>query len=460
MDELRGKRIVILGLARQGTALARFAVAVGAEVVVSDLRAAEAMQEEVSALKDLDITYVFGEHPMSLLEGTDVLAVSGGVPSDAPLVSAARRRGLRVTNDSLEFLKRCPAPTMGITGSAGKTTTTALTGAMGRKSGKTAWVGGNIGQPLISHVHEIGPQDFVVQELSSFQLEIWSPEWGHEQMASPHVAAVLNVTPNHLDRHKTMENYSAAKANVLRFQSEDDVAVLCADDAGAMALRSEVRGRLRTYSLQEAVGDGAFVGAGQVRLRGDGEETVVCHVGEVRLRGEHNLLNVLAAVTLADSAGVGASAMREAIATFDGVPHRLEPVATVRGVQYVNDSIATAPERALAAVNAFSEPLVLLAGGRDKEMVWDRWARRVAQRVRHVVLFGELASTLEDHLRAQDKGCPDVTRVGTLEEAVLVASKAAHAGDVVLLAPGGTSYDAFRDFEERGRRFRELVARL
>jgi len=462
MDELTGKRVVIIGLARQGAALARFAAGVGADVIVSDLRPADRLTETINALADLDISYVLGEHPLNLLEETDVLAISGGVPATAPIVQAARERGVPVTNDSLEFVRRAPASVVGVTGSAGKTTTTALTGAMGRASGRPTWVGGNIGRPLIAHLQEMAPQDLVVQELSSFQLAIWSPEWGHAHGYSPAVAAVLNVTPNHLDRHKTMEAYAAAKANILRFQGEDDVAVLCADDAGSMAMKAHVRGRLRTFSAEREVTDGAFVREGQIWLRSAGQETAVCAVSDVRLRGAHNVLNVLASATLADAAGVPARAMRQAIETFTGVDHRLELVATVNGVQWVNDSIATAPERALAAIGSFTEPLILLAGGRDKEMVWDEWARRVAHRVRHVVLFGELAPTLARHLERERAAArrPPVTQAATLGEAVEAAARVARPGDVVLLAPGGTSYDAFEDFEERGECFRQYVKAL
>ena len=462
MDELTGKRIVIIGLARQGRALARFAAGVGAEVVVSDLRPVDRLTEAIKALADLDISYVLGEHPLSLLEGTDVLAISGGVPATAPIVQAARDRGIPVTNDSFEFGTRSPAPVVGVTGSAGKTTTTALTGAMGQASHRTTWIGGNIGRPLITHLQEIEPGDLVVQELSSFQLELWSPEWGHAQGHSPAIAAVLNVTPNHLDRHKTMDAYAGAKANILRFQDDDGVAVLCADDAGSTAMKAHVRGQMRTFSAQREVSDGAFVRAGQIWLSSDDDEQAVCAVADVRLRGSHNVLNVLASATLADTAGVPLPAIRRAIETFSGVDHRLELVATVNGVRWVNDSIATAPERALAAIDSFSEPLVLLAGGRDKEMVWDEWAHRVSERVRHVVLFGELAPDLAQHL---ERHCsapqpPSLTQVESLADAVEAAARVARPGDVVLLAPGGTSYDAFKDFEERGECFRELVKAL
>ena len=458
MDELAGKKLVILGLARQGQALARYAAAAGARVLVSDLRPAEQLQAAIQALNAAaGIEFVLGDHPPAMLDGADLLAVSGGVPLEASIVQAALARGVKLTNDSLIFMQRTPAAVIGVTGSAGKTTTTALTGAICAASGRRTWVGGNIGRPLISDLEAMQPDDLVVQELSSFQLELWN--------CSPQIAAVLNITPNHLDRHKTMAAYANAKANIVRHQGPGGVVVLYADDPGAMGLAPEVNGRLRTFSHTHSVADGAFVRAGQIWLRDQaGRETAVCHLDDINLRGAHNVLNVLAAVTLADAAGVPTGVMAGAIRSFRGVAHRLELVATINGVQYVNDSIATAPERALAALEAFSEPLVLLAGGKDKNMVWEPWARRVRARVKQVILFGDLAALLEEKLNAPElAGLGDlrgIRSVNTLAEAVRAAAATAVAGDVVLLAPGGTSYDAFVDFEERGCAFRELVARL
>ncbi len=452
MDALAGKRLLILGLARQGVALARFAAGVGAEVTVTDLRSAARLQKSIDELADMQVNYVLGEHPMRLLDETDMVAVSGGVPADAPFVVAARQRGLLLTNDSQEFVRRSPTAVIGITGSAGKTTTTALTGVTAQVAGRHTWVGGNIGQPLIADLHKMGAGDVVVQELSSFQLELWGQR---PDAKGPHIAAVLNITPNHLDRHKTMAAYTEAKATIFELQTADDVAVLCADDEGAMGLRPFVQGRLRLFSMEREVADGAFLRGDEIVLC-NGRETAVCSVADVRLRGRHNLLNVLAAVTLADCVGIETSAMRAAIRTFTGVEHRLEWVRTLYGVDYVNDSIATAPERAVAALRAFDQPLILLAGGQDKEMAWNVWADVVRQRVKEVILFGELAQLLVEKLA----GFAHVHRVETMGEAVALAVDTAVSGDLVLLSPGGTSFDAFDNFAQRGVVFRELVAGL
>ena len=473
VETLAGKRVVILGLARQGTALARFLAQAGARVTVSDLRDETALADRLTELAGLPIRYVLGEHPLSLLDRADLLCLSGGVPMDAPFVVEAQRRSIPLSNDAQLFLERCPAPVIGVTGSAGKTTTTALVGEMCRVAGLRTWVGGNIGNPLIADLHQIGPDDWGVMELSSFQLEVMT--------ASPHVAVVLNITPNHLDRHKTMEAYVAAKRNVVAHQGPGDFALLGYDDANARSLALETPAHLLWFSGGAEVDEGAFKTNGELTLRlseglspsGGGVDRVICHAPEVRLRGRHNLLNVLAACVLAGVAGVPVEAMRQVATTFAGVEHRLELVRELHGVYWYDDSIATAPERSLAALRSFEEPIVLLAGGRDKKLDWDEFAEETVRRVRHLVTFGEagpmFARLVEERLtreqggkRAGERGrkLEGITRVETLEEAVEAAARLARSGEVVLLSPGGTSFDAFRDFAERGDRFSELVQQL
>ena len=445
---------MVLGLARQGVALARFLARAGAEVVVSDLRDESALAEQMAALDDLPIRYVLGGHPKRLLDGADLLCLSGGVPLDAPIVVAARARSIPLSNDAQLFLERCPAPVIGITGSAGKTTTTALVGEMCRAAGFTTWVGGNIGNPLIADLERIGPDDRVVMELSSFQLEIMT--------ISPHIAAVLNITPNHLDRHKTMENYIAAKRNIVAHQGEQDYAVLGFDDARARALALETPARPIFFSGGAEVDEGAYKTDGELALRRAGRHEIICKVKEIRLRGFHNILNVLAASAIAGLVGVGVEAMGEVARTFAGVEHRLELVRERRGVRWYDDSIATAPERVVAALRSFDEPIVLLAGGRDKDLPWEPFAAEAVSRVRHLVTFGEAGGMIARVVRGRLNGAGEgtlegITEVETLEEAVETAERVARPGDVVLLSPGGTSFDAFRDFAARGDRFKELV---
>ncbi len=464
-ESLGGKRVVVLGLARQGTALVRFLAREGATVIVSDLRDADALRETLEMLKDVQARYVLGEHPFSMLDGADLVCASGGVPIDAPIVLETRRRGIPLSNDAQLFLERCPAPVVGITGSSGKTTTTILVGRALQRSGFLTWVGGNIGRPLVDRLREITESDRVVVELSSFQLELMT--------VSPDVAAILNITPNHLDRHKTMAAYSAAKKRILAYQGARDLALLSKDDAGSRNLAPAVRGQLAYLSAEHFDSDdpwndgadtltGAFLRDGAVIVRLEGQEHRICQTDEIKLLGKHNVSNVLAASVLAAVAGAPARAIREVVTSFSGVEHRLQLVRTLNGVRYYDDSIATAPERSVAAMKVFRDPIVLLAGGRDKALPWDEMARVSLERARYVVAFGEAAELVEREIdtarrKAAETKLDGITTAATLEDAVGAAARVARPGDVVLLAPGGTSFDEFRDFAERGDRYQALV---
>ena len=459
MADWAGMRVVVLGLARQGKAMARYLAEHGAEVTVSDLKTATELAHSTLELDDLDLRFVFGSHPPQLIEGADLLCLSGGVPAGLPLAKQAREMGIRVANDAQIFMEASPAPSIGITGSAGKSTVTALVGQMANAAvlagTRRGWVGGNIGRPLIAELDHIREIDLVVIELSSFQLELMT--------ISPHIAAILNITPNHLDRHGTMEAYAAAKRRILEFQTPDDTAVLGTEDPAGWELRQVARGRVLVFGWSPTAGyEGAHLEGEEIRLRLEGRESAVCSVEAVNLRGRHNLLNVLAACAIGAAGGLPLEALEAGIRAFTGLPHRLELVRRVRDVDWYNDSIATAPERVMAAIDAFDRPLVLLAGGRDKDLPWERLAALIVKRVDHLVLFGEVAEKVEKAIAnhgPQDRPY-SVDRTSDLEAAVWAADRVAEPGDVVLLAPGGTSFDEFPDFEARGERFRELVRGL
>ncbi|HEX5837093.1 MAG TPA: UDP-N-acetylmuramoyl-L-alanine--D-glutamate ligase, partial [Anaerolineales bacterium] len=403
------------------------------------------------------IHWEVGGHPLELLDATDVLCLSGGVPLTLPIVAEAVKRGIPLSNDSQIFMEVVPCKTIGITGSAGKTTTTTLVGRMAKNAyGDRAYTGGNIGDPLIHYLDDMDMDDLAILELSSFQLD--------QMTVSPNVAAVLNITANHLDRHGTMEAYTAAKARILDFQSNEDVAILGRDDRGAWNLRNRVKGKLLTFSLSELEEglNGAYYHDGLLNLR-DGNAYLPLILREkIAVRGDHNVLNVLAAFTIGHAAGFPLDAMLEAAEEFQGVPHRLELVRELRGVRWYNDSTATAPERSMAAIRVFDEPIVLLLGGRDKDLPWEELMRLVNERVDHLVLFGEAADKIEKTAERLGTGGVrfTVARTASLKEAVLKAAEIAEAGDVVLLSPGGTSFDEFKDFAERGERFGAWVREL
>ncbi len=454
----RNKRVVILGAARQGLALARYLSRHGAQVTLNDRRSSDQLQEEIDQLKSVSVEWVTGGHPLSLLQPRpDLLCISGGVPLTNPLVQAAVADGVPLSNDTQIFMEAAPCQTLGITGSAGKTTTTTLVGRIAQSSRAgnygRIWIGGNIGDPLINYVDEMGPSDLAILEISSFQLE--------QMTRSPGIAAILNITPNHLDRHGTMEAYMAAKARLLDFQSPGDVSILGRDDPGAWSLTGKVKGRLFSFGFSPLPSgqDGAYLENEKFYLRESGRVTRLPVENHIELRGEHNRLNVLAACAIAHVAGFSPQDMETGVTGFKGVPHRLEFVRTWRGAHWYNDSIATAPERAIAAIKSFGGPLILLLGGRDKDLPWEDLGRLVRQRVDHVVLFGEAAEKIQAAIGQRIPGSKpySLTRVATCREAVLAASRLAQPGFIVLFSPGGTSYDEFKDFEERGERFKEWV---
>ncbi len=489
-----GRNIVILGLARQGSALARYFTRQGARITVSDAAPAEQLQREIAQLADLPVTLRLGGHPLSLLDHCDLLCLSGGVPADLPIVQAAVQQGIALTNDSLLTLQEVRrlglGPVVAITGSSGKTTTTTLVGKMLEASGLPVHVGGNIGTPLIDRLDTISPGDRIVLELSSFQLELFDPRrsWGTIGGVGPDVAAILNITPNHLDRHADMADYANAKFNLLRSLPQGATIVLSAEDP---VTRRVASGEWREsdpplpsdWALDALIEEvGSLIAGRHLPLAlfhrrqrivsgawGDGEwlfygESPICRRKQLKVRGEHNVSNMLAAAAI--SAGVGATVtgMAEVARSFTGVTHRLEVVRDVGGVQWINDSIATSPERAIAGLRSFAEgqAIILLAGGKDKNLPWDEFADEVLTRVDYLIGFGQAGAMIvrkvQDQAEFRRRTAPSTAVVNRLEEAVELAARAAAPDTVVLLSPGGTSYDAYRNFEERGEHFRRLVS--
>lgn len=455
----QGKHILIIGAARQGLSLSRYLASKGAQVTLNDQQSPEKMQAVLDAMQHPNITSYFGGHPLLLLDGVDMVSVSGGVPLSLPIIVEAQKKHIPVTNDSQIFMEEVKAPVISITGSAGKTTTTTLVGRMAERSMKAdtrAWVGGNIGLPLVENLDEIKNDDLVVLEISSFQLE--------QMTISPHIAAVLNITPNHLDRHKTMEAYTEAKARLLQFQHKKDIAVLNREDQGSWNLAPRVKGELVSFGLQKPQEglNGTFINNGNLWFTSSGKTTVLFPQSIIQIRGEHNLVNVLAACAIGMAVGFDVHAMQNAIQGFRGVEHRLEWVRSWHGADWYNDSIATAPERTMAAIKSFSEPIVLLLGGRDKDLPWEDLAELIQKSVKKVIIFGESApkimNAISSHTNLSKIG--NVVLVATLHEAVSKATEWIEPGDVVLLSPGGTSFDEFLDFEDRGRHFKHWVEEL
>jgi UDP-N-acetylmuramoylalanine--D-glutamate ligase len=452
MSTFSGKRVSIIGLAREGADLARVLAAEGATVLVNDARPPEKLTDALAELVGLPVSYELGGHPLGPVLDADVVFVSPGVPPELPVLVEARARRIPISSATQLFFERCPAPIVGITGSSGKTTTTTLVGRIFEQAGRKTLVGGNIGVPVLGRLGEITPEHWVILELSSFQLEPLT--------VSPHIAAITNITPNHLDRHHTMAAYTAAKAQIVNHQRPTDWAVLNADDSGSSGLR--LRGHVIRFTLQRPVDAATFAGAyldgDSLVLSRDGRRDIICERRELQAPGLHNVANVLTACAIASAATIEVAAMRAVATSFTGVRHRLELIAEQDGVRYVNDSIATAPERSIAGLTVYEgTPVVLLAGGRDKHLPMDDWGRLIAKTCRAMITFGELAPLVQR--AAESAGLPSTSihRAGTVERAVALARGIAQPGDVVLLSPGGTSYDQYENFEERGDDFAAVV---
>ncbi len=447
--DVKGKRVLVVGLGRSGVVSALFLEEKGARVTVSDAKTEDQLRGEIPKLLDRGIAVETGGHGERTFQQQDLIVVSPGVPGDVPLLAQARQRDIPVIGEielASRFLK---GHIVAITGSNGKTTTTALTGEVISWGGWESLVGGNIGTPAISLVPESTADTYNVLEVSSFQLETI-------QTFHPEVAVVLNVTPDHLDRHGSMEAYIAAKKRIFENQTSADWAVLNADDANCVRMAEGIRAQLRWFSRRKEVEQGAFVRDGQIVHRDDSGETAIMPVDEIPLKGAHNLENVLAAACVGMIIPCEPRRIRSAVKEFRAVEHRLEHVATIAGVDYYNDSKATNVDATIKALESFPANLHVILGGKDKGSDYTVLAPLLRERARRVYTIGAAAEKIE----SQIAGAADVLRAGTLETAVKKASESAAPGDVVLLAPACASFDQFENYEHRGRVFKELVAAL
>lgn len=451
--DFAGKNVTVVGLGIEGVDLVRYLTRRGANVTISDSKPRNKLEDRLQDVGDLEVNLSLGKNDGGAVTRADAVFVSQGVPLELPAISGAREKGVPLYSMVGLFLELAPGPVIGITGSSGKTTTTALVGEMLRQDQRDVFIGGNIGVGLLDHLADLRPYTWSVLEVSHTQLQLTD--------RSPHIAAVLNITPNHLDRF-SWEDYKLLKSNLTRYQEADDFAIIGYDDEESCKLASDIRGKLIWFTMGSGVsGDAVFVRNGIAMARWNGREEPLFSLSSVLLRGRHNQENALAAAAIALAAGVSPDAIAGAVGTFRGVQHRLELVAEVNGAKYYSDSIATTPERTLAGLRSFTEPVVLLLGGRDKKLPLEEMAREALGRCRGIVLFGEASELLEEALRREPnpRNVP-IIRDSDLEQAVSTASELAKPGDVVLLSPACTSYDAYENFEWRGEHFRELVKQM
>jgi UDP-N-acetylmuramoylalanine--D-glutamate ligase len=458
-----GKRVTVMGLGLfgGGVGAARFFSEHGATVTVTDKRSEKDLKSSIDQLIAFPIRYVLGGHETSDFRKADIVVVNPSVPMDHPLIVMARGAGAQIEHSiNLLFKLTAKNPKLAITGSNGKSTTTALLGEMLKLYDHRTLIGGNIGKCLLSETRELEPGVPIVLELSSFMLE------GLQEMErSPNVSIITNLSPNHLDRHGTMEAYAEAKKNIIRYQTKNDVAVLNADDPEVNAWDKLTKGRVVKFSVKgEPEGDAAFLDGEKLILRLGRSEEVVALRKALRLPGQHNVANALAASAAALAFGVQPWQIAEALATFTGLPHRLELVArTPHSVAFYNDSIATTPESVICALASFEGPITLIAGGYDKGTPFDELGVAIARKARRLILLGTTAPKIEEAVRRaayEMMRGPQIVHARDLEHACHLAGAGALPGEAVLLSPACASYDMFRNFQERGELFRSLARRV
>src|SRR6267378_89469 len=446
--ELRGKRVLVVGLARTGVATALFCAARGANVTATDSRTENEIGEAIAPLRTAGISLELGGHREGLFLEQDLIVPSPGVPADAPLLQAARAKGVTIWSEVELAGRFLEGRLIGITGSNGKTTTTSLIEHILKAAGFFTILAGNIGTPLISRVEQTSDDTITVAELSSFQLELI-------ETFRPNISVFLNLTPDHLDRHHTLEEYGRAKARIFENQTEVDRAVLNADDPETTTL-APTKPHVYWFSRKQRVVQGAFVRENEIVFRHDGEEEAVLSVQEIPLAGAHNVENVLAAVAATRLAGAEPAAIAKGVRSFAGVEHRLEFVAEIGGVRYYNDSKATNVDATLKALDAFPGRILIVLGGKDKGSDYTLLQRPLREKAILALLIGAAAEKIEKQIT----GSVAIERAGVIERAVEIASHAARRGDVVLLAPACASFDQFQNYEHRGRVFKELVHQL
>lgn len=450
LASLRGKTVAVLGLGVSNVPLVELLCRAGVRVIGCDRR--EELGESGETLRALGATLHLGAGYLDDLDAAEVIFRTPGMRPDLAPLAAARARGAAVTSEMETFFALCPCPILGVTGSDGKTTTTTILAEMLRAAGRRVWLGGNIGYPLLADVPQIDARDIAVVELSSFQLM--------DMTHSPQLAVLTNLAPNHLDVHRDMDEYIYAKENILRHQSPRDTAVYNRDNAITARLAENAHGETRGFGWADDGRDGAFVRDGAIWLRRGEACRAVLPLADIRLPGRHNIENYMAACAALD--GTVEDATMQCVAReFGGVEHRIEFVREVRGAKYYNDSIATSPTRAIAGLHAFEQKVILLAGGYDKHIPFTELGGEVCRHVKTLILCGDTAEKIESAvLNAPEEEKPRILHAETLAQSVSLAVQEAQEGDIVLLSPACAAFDRYKNFMERGRNFKALVAAL
>ncbi|WP_291637177.1 UDP-N-acetylmuramoyl-L-alanine--D-glutamate ligase [Clostridium sp.] len=447
---IKGKKVGVVGIGVSNIPLIHFLVKLQAVVTAFDKKTYDLLGEVATDFEKKGVKLVLGKDYLNDLTGFDVIFKTPSMRIDNPALIKAKEEGTYITSEMEEFIKYCPAKIYGVTGSDGKTTTTTIIYNILKKEGYKTWVGGNIGTPLFANIEEITNNDKVVLELSSFQLMTMT--------VSTDVAIVTNLSPNHLDIHKDMKEYIDAKKNVFKYQSDGDLIILNKDNALTYELRKESKGKVKCFSIREKIEDGAYFQNDKLFIM----NKVVCNLEEIKLKGMHNIQNLLTAFC-ATQDEVSVASMREVATTFVGVPHRGEFVREVDGVKYYNDSIASSPTRTIASLKAFEKPVILIAGGYDKQIPFEPLAQEAYLNIKTLILVGATKYKIKEvfeRVLKEKKISLEIILADSFNEAICIAKVVAKPGDIVTMSPACASFDMFQNFEVRGNKFKEIVMSL
>lgn len=450
---IKNKRVAVLGMGVSHIPLIGYLHNLGSNITVFDKSDEEKLKTDIDGFAGMDIKYSLGDNYLEALKGFDIIFKTPGMRYDIPQIMDARKEGAVITSETEVFLELCPAEIFGITGSDGKTTTATLIYKLLQEGGYNCWLGGNIGTPLLSKIDEIKKNDMVVLELSSFQL--------HTMTQSPHTAIITNMSPNHLDVHKSMEEYVAAKKNIFKYQMSQNRLILNYDNGITREFASGAKAETIFFSRKNTLAYGAMLMGNTIMYKDSKREIEIMDKDDIAIPGLHNIENYLAAITSVIDF-VKPDAIKRVATTFKGVEHRNEPVRAVGGVRFYNDSIASSPTRTIAGLNSFKQRVILIAGGYDKKISYDVLGKTLLQKVKCLILMGCTGPKIEKALKDEVKKSKGeinipVYKCDSIEDAVQRAYKVAKKGDIVVLSPASASFDMFKNFEERGKRFKEIV---
>lgn len=445
------KKVIVCGMARSGISAAKLLASVGADVTLQDMKPMDVLIKlhDIEAYKKAGIKIFAGANPDDIIDSFDYAVLSPGVPCDLPFIKKAESSGVKVISEVELAYTLTECPVCAITGTNGKTTTTTLTGMLLNKKYKNTAVVGNIGVAYSEKVKSLKADDFVCAEISSFQLET-------SDTFRPHIAAVLNITPDHLNRHKTMDNYVAVKEKIFMKQNKDDFTILNKNDEYCVKMADKTKGKVFFFSSAEKLDEGIYLDGDNIHIKWNGLDEDVINIHDLRILGTHNYENVMAAVACAVCAGVDMESIREVLKEFNGVEHRIEYCGTFDGVDYYNDSKGTNPDASIRAVLAMRKPIVLIGGGYDKDSSYDEWVKLFDGRVKKLILIGATAGKIAEC--CDRYGFKDYEFADTFKKCIEKCKASAEEGDCVLLSPACASWGMFEDYEQRGRMFKEMVA--